>query len=373
MGPTSGWLIALLILAAVGVTGLAVWLLPRAGGRGPVPIAVRLGLVTASQVTLILAVAAGVNANFLFFVSWSDLFGTTSGTGQFRGASVSGPAAIRPLVRKVSPLGAGSGLRPGMVDGRLEDVTVEGVRTGIEAHAFVYLPRQYFDPAAKDRRFPVSLVLAGYPGDPRGIIKRQGLLRDASTAMANGSVQPTIYVIMKATVVPPRDTECTDVPAGPQVETFFSQDVPQAVAATYRTAAAPHGWGVIGQSTGGYCAVKLAARHSDRFGAAASLGGYLRSVQDPTTGDLYGGSRQVRDENDLIWRLEHLPPPPVAVLLAQTEQGPDFDQAQRYAALAKPPLRLTTLFPKDGGHNLRTFQRLTPDLLKWMSGQQRAG
>ncbi|GAA3969060.1 alpha/beta hydrolase-fold protein [Actinomadura viridis] len=370
---TSGWLIGALIVLAVVVTGSAVRLLPRTAGQGPGPAAARLGLLLACQVSLVAALAAGLNGYFLFYVTWGDLLGTAGGgPGTVAGAGGPVASAGRPLPRTVSPLGAASGLRSAERDGRLDEVTLHGPRTGLRVKAFVYLPPQYFQPRFRERRFPVALVLAGYPGDPRGMIKRQGLLKEVGSGVRSGRLQPTVYVITRSMVAPPRDTECTDVPGGPQAESFFSQDVPEGIAATYRVATGMRGWGVMGQSTGGYCAAKLAMRHSDRFAAGASLGGYLRAIQDGSTGDLYGGSRQVRDDNDLIWRLEHRPPPPVSLLLAQTEQGPEFDQARRFVRLARPPLRVSTLFPPDGGHNLRTFQRLTPELLRWMSGRLRA-
>ena len=369
---TSGWLIGALIVLAIAVTGTAVWLLPRVSGPGVGAVLSRLGLLAACQVTLVVALAAAVNGYFLFYVTWGDLLGTTgSGPGGVREGGPGG-AVGRPLPRTISPLGAAAGLRSADRDGRLDEVTIHGPRTGLRVKAFVYLPPQYFQKRFERRRFPVSLVLAGYPGDPRGMIKRQGLLRTASTGVRSGRLQPTIYVITRSMVAPPRDTECTDVPGGPQAESFFAQDVPEAIADTYRVTEDSRGWGVMGQSTGGYCAAKLAMLHSDRFTAGASLGGYLRAIQDGSTGDLYGGSKEVRNDNDLIWRLEHRPPPPVSLLLAQTEQGPEFDQAQRFVTLARPPLRVATLFPRDGGHNLRTFQRLTPELLRWMSGRLKA-
>ena len=42
-------------------------------------------------------------------------------------------------------------------------------------------------------------------------------------------MQPMILVMLRPTVAPPRDTECVDVPGGPQTETFFAEDLPQAV------------------------------------------------------------------------------------------------------------------------------------------------
>ncbi|WP_433332698.1 alpha/beta hydrolase-fold protein [Spirillospora sp. CA-294931] len=373
---TSGWLIGALTVLAFSATGVTVWLLPKVAGRGLRDIAARTGLLLACQVAIVVAIAAGMNGYFLFYVSWNDLLGTTGGGNgtvkNGKGGGATGPAATRPLARTISPLGGAAGLHSVGSDGQLDEVMIHGPRTGLKVKAFVYLPPQYFQPKFQNTRFPVTLVLAGFPGDPQGMIKRQGLLKDVTVDLKAGRIQPTIYVITRSMVAPPRDTECTDVPAGPQAESFFSQDVPRAISNTYRVATGLQGWGVMGQSTGGYCAAKLAMMHSDRFAAGASLGGYLRSIKDGSTGDLYGGSKQLRDDNDLIWRLEHRPPPPVSLMLAQTEQGPEFDQAQRFVALAKPPLRVATLFPPEGGHNLRTFKRLTPQILRWMSGQLKA-
>ena len=53
-----------------------------------------------------------------------------------------------------------------------------------------------------------------------------------------------VLVMMSPSVAPPRDTECTDVPAGPQALTFLAADVPEAMAASYRVQ--PRGWGAIG-------------------------------------------------------------------------------------------------------------------------------
>ncbi|MFI6514778.1 alpha/beta hydrolase [Spirillospora sp. NPDC050679] len=361
--------VGLLCALAVAAFAGTLWLLPRINGGGRRRAAARAGLLAACQLFIVLALATAMNAYFVFYNSWSDLLGNVGGPVSVQGGRGAAKAAAGPLPRSVSPLAAQQGLRDPAVDGQLEQTVIRGPRTGLQVKAFVYLPAQYFQQRFKDHRFPVSLVLAGYPGDPRGIIERQELVKTAARDMRSGAIPPTVYVITRTMVAPPRDTQCTDVPGGPQAETFFSQDVPQALGATYRLATTAAGWGVLGQSAGGYCSVKLAMRHSDRFSAAASLGGYLRSIQDPTTGDLYGGSKAVRDDNDLLWRLEHLPPPPVSVLLASSKREEGYDQALKYVQLTKPPLRTDTLFPEQGGHNFGTFRRLTPEIMRWMGRQ----
>ncbi|KAB2347855.1 alpha/beta hydrolase [Actinomadura rudentiformis] len=370
---TSTWLVVLSGLLAVVVLAVTLWVLPKIVGGGIKRLCLRAGLLFGCQVAIVIALATAMNSYFIFYGSWSDLLGTGGGdVGVKGGRSGAGGLAGRPLPRSISPLSAESGLRDPAKDGVLEQTTIRGERTGLQVKAFVYLPPQYFQPAFRNRRFPVSLVLAGYPGDPRGIIERQEMVKLAARDIKSGALQPMVYVITRTMVAPPRDTQCTDVPSGPQAETFFSQDVPQALSNTYRLARDARGWGVMGQSAGGYCSVKLAMLHSDRFAAGASLGGYLKALKDPTTGDLYGGSDLVRNDNDLIWRLEHLPPPPTSVLLASSKVEEGYSQAQRFLALAKPPLRVDTLFPDVGGHNYNTFRRLTPGLLGWMNQRLQA-
>lgn len=357
------------LLAAAALAG-TLWALPKVGGTGPRPLGLRAALLLGCQLVITLALLTGMNAYFVFYNSWNDLLGRLGSPVGVRSAQPGkGAAANRALTTKVSPLSAGQGLRTPSRDGRLDETTIPGLRTGLRAPAFVYLPPQYFQQRYANRRFPVVLVLAGYPGDPRGIIERQQMVKSAARDMRAGKIQPTIYVITRTMVAPPRDTECTDVPGGPQAETYFAQDVPAALEATYRLTPDEHGWGVMGQSAGGYCAVKLAMLHSDRFAAGASLGGHLHALKDATTGDLYANNRKVREENNLLWRLQHLPPPPTSVLLASSKVERGYQQAQRFVRLAKPPLRVDTLFPDEGGHNFGTFRRLTPEMMRWMDGQ----
>ncbi|MER7546482.1 alpha/beta hydrolase [Actinomadura sp.] len=357
------------LLAAAALAG-TLWALPKVGGTGPRPLGLRAALLLGCQLVITLALLTGMNAYFVFYNSWNDLLGRLGSPVGVRSAQPGkGAAANRALTTKVSPLSAGQGLRTPSRDGRLDETTIPGLRTGLRAPAFVYLPPQYFQQRYANRRFPVVLVLAGYPGDPRGIIERQQMVKSAARDMRAGKIQPTIYVITRTMVAPPRDTECTDVPGGPQAETYFAQDVPAALEATYRLTPDEHGWGVMGQSAGGYCAVKLAMLHSDRFAAGASLGGHLHALKDATTGDLYANNRKVREQNNLLWRLQHLPPPPTSVLLASSKVERGYQQAQRFVRLAKPPLRVDTLFPDEGGHNFGTFRRLTPEMMRWMDGQ----
>ncbi|MCW2883304.1 MAG: hypothetical protein QOE54_3404 [Streptosporangiaceae bacterium] len=376
VGLTSGSFIVTLFLAAIAAAALTVRLWPRYAGRGTRQVLSRIGLLALTQVVALLAMLTYVNGYFDFYSGWDDLFGTNAGAAAIKSGRLGGTARPAPPVSPltIATLGPRKDQQTLTRDGLIEKFRFQGQSTGLTGEAFVMLPPEYFQPAYATRKFPVSLVLTGYPGNPYSLIRVMhfpALVRQGELA---GKVQPTVYLLMRPTLVPPRDTECTDVPGGPQVESFFSIDVPAQVGAHYRVATTRAGWGIMGDSTGGYCAAKVAMRHSDRFAAAVSLSGYFRSLQDLTTGDLYGGSRSVRDENDLLWRQTHLPAPPIALLVTSCRIGEKtFPQAQRFLGQVRAPMQVDSLILDSGGHNFRTFRRMMPASLEWMSAHLKAG
>ncbi|MCW2945958.1 MAG: putative esterase [Actinoallomurus sp.] len=350
MGLTGGPFVVLVALLAAAAVVACVRLLPRVGDGTPRQVLLRAGLMTGTQLVLVTAILVMVNSSFVFFASWSDLLGTDNSQANVVGGSahaamspVSPAASIRPardaLSRSVPPN-----------DGRLDSIVIRGPRTGLSAASFVYLPPQYSQPAYRNRRFPVVLVLTP---DVRALMTRLRLPAVVAGRIAAGSVQPTVYVMVSP-------AGCVDVPGGRQDETFLSQDVPVAVAARYRVARDGRGWGVLGDSAGGYCAAKLVLGHSDRFTAGASAA----AAYNAPAGDLYGRSTAIRDENDLVWRLRHRPSPP-ADLLTITGGGNEA-QAREFAALIRPPMRGGTL-KLTGGGALPTWQRDLPAVLTWLN------
>ncbi|MBW8483963.1 alpha/beta hydrolase [Actinomadura parmotrematis] len=370
VGLTGSWFIGTLFLLvlALGTVTVARW--PRLGGRGVRPVLARTGLLAAVQAAALLAVLTAVNAHFEFYAGWDDLFGTNAAPGRIQRAEARAghvPAVAALSIHRLAPPG-GAGRDPRKA-GALEELRFTGASTGLPADGYVLLPPEYFQPAYAARRFPVVVALTGYPGHPSALLRVMHLPDLVRQGERSGRVPPAVYVMMRPTLAPPRDTECTDVPGGPQVASFFGEDVPLAVQAHYRVATDRAGWGIMGDSTGGYCAAKVAMTHPASYTAAASLSGYFTTIKDMTTGDLYGGSRGLRDENDLLWRERHLPPPPVSLLVASCRIGEQtFAQSQRFVAGARPPMRTDSLFLESGGHNFRTFRRMVPATLEWFGG-----
>ncbi len=376
-----------LLMVALPVTTLVLW--PRVRGPRPLRSGVRLSLVGASQVTAVLFVAAALNNYGYFYGSWSDLFGRSSPVGQ---PSAAAPGHRLMAAGKGSAAGAGtpssagppaaSEVRqlpdPGWSSraqwasrGRVESVTITGVRSQLASHAFVYLPPQYFQVAYRRRAFPAAQVFTGFPGTDLNLLKGLDFPARQLTEVQAHRGRPTVLVMLRPSVSFPRDTECTDVPSGPQALAFFAQDVPLAIAGHYRVQ--DRGWGAIGDSTGGYCAAKLAMLHSDVFTAAVTLSGYFHTLRDSTTGDLWGGSRVLWNLNNLEWRLRHLPPPPVSLLVttAKDEAGSSgYADSRRFLVLAHAagaPLRVDSLVLDHGGHNFSTWNAELPRALSWLT------
>ncbi|MBW8485309.1 alpha/beta hydrolase [Actinomadura parmotrematis] len=363
----------LVLLSALVVAALAGTLrwwraLAAAGWRAG---AARLAVLAGCQVLLCLTVLAAVNRHFAFYASWGELplIATADGGGRVDRQEGGAGATSRIVAR---PPDASVGGTPEQ-NGELRTVDVQGARSGLHAHGYVYLPPQYFAVSARHRRFPVTIVLSGYPGAVRNLVTQVKVPATVLAETRAGRVPPMIYMMLRPVVGQERDTECNDVPGGPQVATFFAQDLPEALRGAYRTAPERAGWGLFGISTGGYCSLKLAMRHSDVFAAAASLSGYYGAIKDLTTGELYGGSQAVRDESDLFWRLEHLPSPPVSVLVTTSEQGErNKEGTLRFLSLVKPPMRATSIVLDSGGHNFQTWERVLPGVLRWMGARLRA-
>jgi S-formylglutathione hydrolase FrmB len=369
MGLTSDLFVALLSLAALLTMVATTLLWPRAAGRRTSHLAARAGLIFATQMTAIVAVLAGLNSYFSFVVSWSDLLGGGASPAAAHAPAASPPGAPITVTRR-QIAGATRGGSPAR-RGEILTVRIQGTRTGLVVpRSYVYLPPQYFQPAYARDRFPAVLVLSGYPSDPRSEISRLGLPGAAAAGTAAGRLRPAIFIMMFSSVAMPRDTECADIPGGPQTGAFFSQDIPLAMEQQFRVASAAGAWAVMGDSTGGYCAVKLAMTHSDRFCAAVSLSGYYSALGDFTTGSLYGGSAAYRLENDLFWRLRHEPPPPVSVLLTSSRVGEsNYQPTMRFLRLIRPPMRGYALVLPEGGHNFRTWKRELGQALVWLSGR----
>lgn len=350
MGLTSLPLLVLAVLLALGapVACLVVW--NRV--RGPLAAAARFTMIVTSQALALLLGGVAINDHYGFYASWEDLVG--GGTGETAAIQAAGPAGAgigRADFRRDRSLGEG-----------IYAATYNGERSGVRSRILVWVPPEYDSPADAHRTYPVVELLPGYPGSPSTwfhAVRGVGALQDA---IAAHRAHPFILVAPTMTVEPGRDTECVDFPAGPRVETWLADDVRTAVTSAFRAERGRASWGVMGFSTGGYCAAKLALRRPDLFGAAVSMQGDTTPQTSQVRAD-----PALNAQNSLpdILRTQR---PPVGLLLAGTRQDrASYRELVQLVPLIRPPTQAFEYVLNNGGHNAAVWNSMLPNAYAWLS------
>ncbi|WEO96126.1 alpha/beta hydrolase-fold protein [Streptomyces sp. FXJ1.172] len=370
MGLTSNKVLVLAVLFAVVLFGATVWLWPRLARQSWRAVSGRVGILLATQLAIFASFGLAANQAFGFYASWSDLFGTETGQGVVVDHTASGANSPIQVVSTSRVVGVSSGLP--QVAGQIQKVDIVGRTTHIAAPAFVYLPPEYFQPQNRTRKFPVGVVLTGYPGTAQALVDKLNYPSTAQRLAKDGKMQPMILVMLRPSVAPPRDTECVDVPGGPQTETFFGKDLRDSVMAHYRVDKTPASWGIMGDSTGGYCALKIAMHHPGSYAAAAGLSPYYKAPIDPTTGDLFHGNKNLQNRANLFWAIQHLPAPETSLLVTSSKVGEhNYKDTLKFIQAVQDTnvTRVSSIILPSGGHNFNTWKREIPSALQWLSSR----
>jgi hypothetical protein len=341
----------LLVIAAVVLPialALAWRRLPgRIGGA-----ALRIGLILTCQAVAVLAAGIAMNRAFLFYDSWDELLGHSQ-----HGAVV----AVTDNGELVPSDGS---------QGRIRILTVHGKVSGATEQVLVWLPPGYDAAAESKTRFPVLMALSGQPGTPAGIFKTIDLGSNAMQMIRSGQVKPFVAVIPPLSIAQPRDTECTDVPRGPQADSWLATDVREAVIKHFRVT--PAHWSTIGWSTGAFCASKMLLRHPTSFGAAVSIGGYFGAEEDHSTGNLFNHSQLLRNENSPLWLIKHTLTYPLHLLIITSKgdreswDGVHYADAQKAILAARGIPGVSTIVLPSGGHNFSTYLLTVGPALAWL-------
>ncbi|MEU5796800.1 esterase [Streptomyces lavendulae] len=370
MGLTSNKVLLLAIVLAVALFAGTVWLWPRLARQHWRTIGGRVGLLLATQVAVFASVGLAANQAFGFYSTWADLFGQEDGQGVVVDHIADGAGSPIRVVSASRVPGVSSGLP--QVAGQVQKIDILGRSTRIAAPAFVYLPPEYFQPGQRDRKFPVSVVLTGYPGTAQALVDKLNYPSTAQRLVKGGKMQPMILVMLRPSVAPPRDTECVDVPGGPKTETFFAKDLRESVMSRYRVDPTPASWGIIGDSTGGYCALKIAMHHPKSYGAAVGLSPYYKAPIDPTTGDLFHGDKNLRNRANLFWVLKHQAAPETSLLVTSSKIGEhNYKDTLRFIKNVQETnvTRISSIILPSGGHNFNTWRREIPAALQWLGAR----
>jgi hypothetical protein len=353
--------IPLLVLLGVLSVGAPVALMlawSRLPGGLTLRAAQRAALVLVCQLSAVLLAGAAVNDYFALYDSWSDLFGSSDN------APIAGPQHAAGGAPSASDLRAEGGQAFGT---RVLSEQVTGARSGVRARVWVILPPGYGTPAAGHHVYPLVEFLPGYPGGPQTWLNALNLVHQMDALISSGRVQPFVAVLPVMTVDPPRDTECTNVPGGPAVATWLAQDVPAVVSDQLRIRPSSRGWGVIGYSTGGFCAAKLALQYPQIFHAAASLSGYYTPATDISTAGLFQGDPRLLTVNSPTWLAGDGHQPAVDILAVSSRGDPSsWASTQQFLRSVRRPVSVDTLLAPGGGHNPGVWNAVLPQSLTWL-------
>ncbi|MBS2962573.1 hypothetical protein KGA66_05910 [Actinocrinis puniceicyclus] len=316
MGITGKLFLVTLGLAALAACGLTLWLWPRLARPGARPVAGRIGLMLAAQLTAALAVAALANDLFGFYTSWSDLFGVAPQRYQLKdsGGVQPGVNASQLHGGTTATAAPGTSHAPGKAAGdTLVTTTLVGLRSGITTRLQVFLPPQYFAPADTRRYYPAIVV--DESADP-------GVSTLSSELMSSAAQPGAVVVIVRGDGHHP--IPCVNQADAPTGELFWGQDLRTAVADAYRVRLEPAAWGALSSGSGNACALSLAVEDAGRYSAAAVFGPWRAPGSPATTGGP-------------AWWLRNYPAPPSRLLLAASGAS-----SQAILGPVRPPLQVTS-------------------------------
>jgi S-formylglutathione hydrolase FrmB len=205
---------------------------------------------------------------------------------------VTGLAGVNVYVGYVPTLPGllGASLSPGRHGGsRVARLVVGASDLGVPpSPAYVYLPPGYDSPGNKARRYPAVYLLHGYPGGPSDWFRGAQVQQVMDAMLRDRLVQPMIVVAPDASGGWLHDSEMLNQVGGPQVATYLTRTVVDAVDGTYRTVADRGARAIGGMSSGGYGALNLGLHHQERFSVILSEMPY--GDPGPVTWSLLGGS-----------------------------------------------------------------------------------
>ncbi|WP_156188177.1 alpha/beta hydrolase [Arsenicicoccus sp. oral taxon 190] len=250
--------------------------------------------------------------------------------------------------------------------GRLLKTTLAGKASGVIMPVWVWLPPAYDDPAQANTRFPVAMLFPGGDGADYTQWYDFGQPKLIAEGAAAGRISPFVMVMPALQVSKKLDTECTDLPGQPKVETFFTQDVVAMATGTFRVLPQRTAWAVGGASSGAYCASRLGFAHPDRFSTVASLSGYF--VIDSNVPA--GRTPAARATSPKVIAAGSNPP---AVTLRNwvgdnAEEQYSTQLYNAFAAGVRPPTDVS-LARGHGGHDWKSFRTWLPDVFTWLTGR----
>jgi enterochelin esterase-like enzyme len=309
----------------------------------------RLSLGLLSVLLTVLAAAAGINAYYLYFRQFDELFGTYAAD----------QASIDVLTSTVVP-----------DHGQVVSLHVPNTASGFDARdANVYLPPAWFQRPRP--RLPVIMLFHGEPGSPDDWTRC--CLADLTAdrfARAHGGVAP-ILVMPDINGGFTRDTECVNASQG-NAETYLTVDVRNWVIRTFNARSDAPSWALGGLSEGGMCAMVLTLRHPGLFRTFMNSEG-LAGPQfgDNTVEDLFDGNRAAyRAHLATVLLRERRYPEIGGWFQVGTDDSGPYEAAKVVVPLAeKAGIEICLVIVPGGGHTASVWTATLQQSFDWMAAR----
>ncbi|MBW8804768.1 MAG: hypothetical protein AUG49_04950 [Catenulispora sp. 13_1_20CM_3_70_7] len=382
MSPT-GWpmLVTAIFLAVAAPLGTYL-LWNRMRGPRPVRAVSRLAMIGVSQVMAVLLCGIIVNNYYGLYASWDDLLGDTGSPGviihddKVAHEQATGAAADHrdhdgdaqggrgTLAPRVQPPGPTQKFEKYGDDALATSFTGPKSGLGGQNDVMVWLPPQYNDPAYANTDFPVVMLFPGYPGSPQTWFGQMAGQKELATLVRQKASTPFVLVAVNISPVKGVNTDCTDIPNGPQVATYIADDVRTMIERSFRVTTDRSGWGMMGYSEGGLCAGKLLVQYPQDFSAAVQM-----------SGDVHPGGYVSRhgpefaDQNSTLWILQNRKPAlPIALLAAASAEDAHGSVLAEALALQTAAPDVVDVLKKDyGSHNTAVWKQWLPQAYSWLS------
>lgn len=313
-----------------------------------------------AQLLVVTGFFVGLNRSMVFFANWDDLFGSYDSNQAVVTKIQSGRGTFLDTYIRTAKVQPNFHSRGGVFS-----FPLSGNKSGITAPVYVYLPPTYgVDP---NKKWPVLILLPGYPGVPTTWLHALDLVNILRKQVSTGFAHDFLVVLPTLNVAPPRDTQCTDIPGGPQVKTWLGVDVPNAISAGLSVSADRKEWAIAGYSTGGFCAAKIALGYPERFSVSIPIAGYFEPDTGKLTGDLFGGSQTLKDANSPLLLAKKLQLPSRMLLVGTVIDPGVAKEMAKMERVHNPNLLIDQLVSKNGGHSTKVWKGQLPQILVWLS------
>ena len=360
------------VILTVAAFVMVVVFWPSMAGRSLGRVLGRVGMLLTVNLLVLLTAATQLNADNMFFSSWTDLKGafgaapaTTVSTHQgaaAQAARVAVPAPPLQVPKLPPPLPAGgSSTAPGTLS-----YTVKGAASGVVAKITVVLPPGYTLPANASTRYPVIQAFPGYPGGVESWNKKLDFKTALAQKVATGQMRMPLVVMAQYDIPAGVDTECVNgSPGNPQVETWLATDVPNWVVENFRVETGRGSWATIGLSAGGWCAAMITMLHPEQYSAAIAMGAFFR----PLFGEYYQpypSDSALAKRYDLV-ALAQRTAPPVAIWLQTSHSDKlSYPSSAAFLKAVRPPMGVDATVLQDAGHRTSVWKEMLPSTLTWL-------